>query len=88
MIAALDRKNPREWYWALMDYGAHLKKNRGNASRRSKHHVRQKPFKGSDREVRGAILRTHLKGGKIQNLPFPKKRLAAQLKKRRTEGLI
>jgi A/G-specific adenine glycosylase len=53
----LDRKNPREWYFALMDYGAHLKKTEGNASRRSAHHSKQKPFKGSDREVRGAILK-------------------------------
>jgi A/G-specific adenine glycosylase len=84
----LDRKHPREWYYALMDYGSHLKKTEGNASRRSARHVRQKPFKGSDREVRGAILRAHLMGENPQELPFPKKRLAVQLKKLRTEGLI
>ena len=55
--ATLDRDNPRVWYQALMDYGASLKKEKGNASRRSKHYVKQTPFKGSSREVRGAIIR-------------------------------
>jgi len=50
--------SPREWYAALMDYGAHLKATVPNPSRRSAHHVLQKPFRGSDREIRGAILRT------------------------------
>jgi A/G-specific adenine glycosylase len=54
----LDRKKPREWYSALMDYGSHLKRTTGNASRRSAHHVRQSKFEGSDRQVRGAILRS------------------------------
>lgn len=50
-------RNPRMWYWALMDYGAHLKKTVGNANVRSKHYVRQSTFKGSKRELRGAILK-------------------------------
>jgi A/G-specific adenine glycosylase len=53
----LDRENPREWYWALMDYGVMLKKEHGNPSRKSKHHVKQKPFKGSNREVRSRMLK-------------------------------
>ena len=53
----LDRKNPREWYYALMDYGAMLKKSVVNPSRRSAAHVRQKKFKGSIREARGAVIR-------------------------------
>lgn len=53
----LDKKHPREWYAALMDYGAHLKKTVGNASRKSAHHTKQSKFKGSDRQIRGAILR-------------------------------
>lgn len=47
----------REWYWALMDYGAHLKQTLPNPSRQSKHHSTQSPFKGSVREVRGTIVR-------------------------------
>lgn len=53
----LDRKSPRQWYYALMDYGVMLKKQLVNPSRRSKHHVRQSKFEGSDRQVRGAIVR-------------------------------
>jgi A/G-specific adenine glycosylase len=54
---ALDRRSPGRWYSALMDYGVELKKKVGNPSRRSRHHVRQSRFEGSDRQVRGAILR-------------------------------
>ena len=52
----LDRDAPREWYYALMDYGVLLKRLLPNPSRRSAHHVRQSPFKGSNREVRSRIL--------------------------------
>ncbi|MEK7098699.1 MAG: A/G-specific adenine glycosylase [Patescibacteria group bacterium] len=55
-------KSAREWYSALMDYGAHIKKTTENPSRRSKHHTRQSPFEGSLRQYRGIILRRLLKG--------------------------
>jgi len=54
---ALDKEHPREWYYALMDYGTHLAKTVPNPNRRSKHHTRQSKFEGSDRQIRGAILR-------------------------------
>jgi len=54
--ATLDHERPREWYWALMDYGTHLKATRPNPSRRSRHHVRQAPFEGSNRQLRGRLL--------------------------------
>lgn len=57
IVATLDREHPREWYQALMDYGAMLKITVGNPSRRSAHYVRQSPLKGSSREARGAVLR-------------------------------
>ncbi len=53
----LDTKNPREWYYALMDYGSHLKRTNINPSRKSAHHTKQSKFEGSRRELRGAILR-------------------------------
>jgi A/G-specific adenine glycosylase len=56
---------PRVWYAALMDYGSYLKQAHLNPSRRSKHHVKQKKFAGSDREVRGAILKAHLTGTRV-----------------------
>jgi A/G-specific adenine glycosylase len=53
----LDRRNPRRWFSALMDYGAALKKSEANPSRRSAAHVRQSRFDGSDRQARGIIVR-------------------------------
>lgn len=58
----MDTNNPREWYWALMDYGVHLKKLYKNPARRSKHHTVQSRFEGSKRQLRGEILRTLLSG--------------------------
>lgn len=56
----LDRLQPRPWYYALMDYGATLKRTAPNPNRRSAHHQRQPPFADSDRQIRGLILRTLL----------------------------
>jgi len=53
----LDAENPRRWYYALMDYGAALKKKTPNPSRRSASYAKQSPFRGSVREARGAVLR-------------------------------
>jgi A/G-specific adenine glycosylase len=53
----LDQEHPREWGWALMDYGVHLKATAGNASRNSKQYARQSAFEGSKRQVRGQVLR-------------------------------
>lgn len=52
-----DAKNSREWYYALMDYGSHLKKNGVRINAKSAHYVKQSKFKGSNRELRGKILR-------------------------------
>ncbi len=62
VAAALDRRSPREWYYALMDYGAALARRVPNPNRRSRTYARQSRFEGSDRQVRGAILRA-LVGG-------------------------
>ena len=56
----LDRKRVREWYYALMDYGAHLRSTGPNPNRRSAHYARQSPFIGSNREVRSRILKSLL----------------------------
>ena len=40
-----------------MDYGAYLKKNFPNPSRKSVHHTKQSRFEGSDRQIRGKTLR-------------------------------
>lgn len=53
----IDKEHPREFYWALMDYGSFLKKQGVGAVAQSKHYKKQSPLKGSVREVRGQILR-------------------------------
>ena len=47
----------RSWYYALLDYGAHLKTQVANPSRRSSHYARQSAFPGSRREKRSFILK-------------------------------
>ena len=55
--------SPREWYSALMDYGAHLKETVGNLNaEKSANYAKQPPFKGSRRELRGEILRRVARG--------------------------
>jgi A/G-specific adenine glycosylase len=53
----LDRRDPRRWYYALMDYGVFLKERIPNPNRRSSAYRRQAPFEGSRRQLRGRILR-------------------------------
>jgi A/G-specific adenine glycosylase len=53
----MDHNNPREWYWALMDYGTYLATQVPNPNRKSKHYTKQSKFEGSVRKVRGEILR-------------------------------
>ena len=52
----INKKNPREWYWALMDYGAAMD-TPANPNRKSANYRKQSAFKDSDREARGKILR-------------------------------
>lgn len=59
--ATIDHDHPREWYWALMDYGTFLASQVVNPNRRSKHYARQSKFEGSHRQLRGAILAEVLK---------------------------
>jgi A/G-specific adenine glycosylase len=54
---ALDRKHPRQWYYALMDYGVYLKTTIVNPGRQSRHYTVQSKFLGSDRQIRGMILK-------------------------------
>ena len=55
-------RDPRRWYWSLMDYGVYIKTEYGNASRRSKHHTRQAAFEGSRRQARGAVIKQLTEG--------------------------
>jgi A/G-specific adenine glycosylase len=90
----LDRKNPRDWFYALTDYGVMLKTLRPDPNTRSKHYKKQAPFKGSRREVRGKIL-AHLAENKeltydtlIGIYGFPEERITAAAESLVNEGLI
>ena len=89
----LDTENPREWYWALMDYGVYLKKTKGNPNNQSKQYSKQTAFKDSDRQIRGTILRhlakenlTRLKI--LKQLFFEIERIDTQLERLSDEGMI
>lgn len=58
-------ENPRQWYWALMDYGTYLKKTEGNFNKMSKMHTTQSKFEGSFRQKRAAVLRCLLQKGPL-----------------------
>ncbi|MDN7025980.1 A/G-specific adenine glycosylase [Methanoculleus sp. FWC-SCC1] len=61
----LYQESPREWYNALMDYGSVLKQRTENPNRRSAAYAVQSRFAGSDRQIRGAILRSLLEQGSL-----------------------
>ncbi len=89
----LDKDNPREWYYALMDYGSHLVKITENPNAKSKYYKRQSKFKGSDREIRGVIIRSILKNFSTldeleKNTQFERNRLYVNLLTLQKEGLI
>lgn len=93
--AALDKKHSREWYNALMDYGAMLKETNPNPSRRSKHYTKQSTFEGSNRKLRGMVLKLlntknfseqYIIDHCIEN--FPKEKIIRALAQLQTEGLI
>ena len=87
-------RRSREWYYALMDYGAMLKATKPNPSRRSVHHSRQSQFEGSNRQLRGAIIRilaaTHdtTAAELTQLIDFPMRRIKISLTRLTKEGLI
>lgn len=62
LVKLLPKGKSREWYSALMDYGAHLKRSGISLNARMARAAKQKPFKGSVREARGAIMRAYTSG--------------------------
>jgi A/G-specific adenine glycosylase len=88
------RPDPRTWYWALMDLGSALKKTVANPNRRSAHYSKQSPFEGSDRKIRGIILKILLKehyleeGDLCGRLSEDRYRVAGILRTLESEGFI
>lgn len=84
---------PRDFYAALMDYGAHLKQQGIQLNARSKHYTRQSRFQGSARQLRGAILRELLKhsttlGALVRHVPRSKEEVVRELSRLASEGLV
>lgn len=85
----------QQWYYALMDYGAYLKKVKKVSNVRHAIYKKQKPFKGSLREVRGSIIRyllTEKRGVKLSSIfskiPFEKERIVEAVKLLVKEKLV
>ncbi|MBI5405530.1 A/G-specific adenine glycosylase [Candidatus Kaiserbacteria bacterium] len=94
LIQTLPKGKAREWYNALMDYGAYLKRSGISHNARSKKYVKQPKFAGSLREARGAIVREYTKGvtshARLVNLfgPLRKAQMKGALEALVAEGLI
>jgi A/G-specific adenine glycosylase len=99
IAATVPADRARDWYAALMDYGSYLKQQHGNISRRSRAYTKQSHFKGSDRQLRGAVVRavaTHSTARvlictleqQLQEQGFSRERIRFQINKLTTEGLL
>jgi len=94
---AVWKKNPREWHYALLDYGAVILKDK-KINKQSKHYTKQSKFEGSFRSFRTIVMHFLLDQpkqtatmGKIDRLlkksksPYTSTRILSALKK---DGLI
>jgi A/G-specific adenine glycosylase len=89
--STLNEREPRQWYWALMDYGSYLKSLYPALSKRSQSYITQAKFKGSKRQIRGQILRLlSERPYKIRQLKSVchDQRLTTVLQELKSEGLI
>lgn len=57
----------RHWYYALMDYGAHLKASKISHNTKSAGYAKQTPYEGSTRQLRARVLFAVTHGEKIPN---------------------
>ena len=90
----LDRKSSHRFYSALMDYGTMLKRIHGSINPKSVHYQKQSPFKGSDRQVRGMVLKHLLENpnpsqsGMAEKIGIAAQRLQQVLKNLKAEGFV
>lgn len=91
---ALDRSNPREWYYALMDYGTMMVKQMENPNKKSKHYAVQSKFEGSDRQIRGKTLKALVQLGSVavdtlvSMMGDDRERVESILQRMEKEGMI
>lgn len=94
LLTKMRSRNTREWFLALMDYGASLKARGVRRNTQSVHYIQQKPFHGSQREVRGRILHALTEKPYSQNTllrtlsAFPRERIFSALVALQNENLI
>ncbi|MFX0026763.1 MAG: A/G-specific adenine glycosylase [Candidatus Hermodarchaeota archaeon] len=69
----IDLSNPRDWYYGLMDYGVMLKRNHPELNKKSVHYQKQSKFKGSNREIRGEILKMLLEEKALEEIEIIQK---------------
>jgi A/G-specific adenine glycosylase len=84
---------PREFYGAMMDYGAHLKRRGIRLNSQSKHYTKQSAFEGSARQLRGAILRELLVhratlSTLVHRIPRNQQEVAHELSRLAAEGMV
>jgi A/G-specific adenine glycosylase len=88
----LDTEHPREFYWALMDYGTWLKKSGAGKISQSKHYKKQSPLKGSIREVRGQLIKQLAAGdigvAELQRQYYGDERLMSAINGLLADGLV
>lgn len=88
----IDTEHPREWYWAIMDYGSYLKRQGVGRNDKSRHYKKQSALKGSIREVRGQILKVLALGDialkELQDTVQADERFTPALEGLRSDGLV
>ncbi len=92
----MDKEKPRQWFWALMDYGAYLKTSGVRLNEKRIGYKKQSKFKGSDREIRGAIVRaltqqvraTMTLTALAKATGHERSRIALQLERLQKDGLV
>lgn len=87
------KMQPRDFYAALMDYGVHLKQRGVQLNSKSTQYVKQSRFRGSARQLRGALVRELLKHGTtlatlVRHIPRSKEEIARELSRLAAEGLV
>ena len=78
----VDHEHPREWYWALMDYGTYLKRTVGNLNMLSISYSKQSRFEGSPRQIRGQVIRL------LSDKPHHLSGLRQEINDKRLEAIV
>ncbi len=68
-----DTANPRDWYYALMDYGSYLKSLGIRVNKKNPSYRTQSRFEGSQRQIRGSILRELASGEQLSKSELQKR---------------